>query len=112
MVTIVSLSSFRYVFPEQVPHFMPAEWPTGQRFDPNDLTIAANPDGSELKHFPWVPGMHEQHEQLVKFNQHIRKESGLNKDTQFSDQVGGSAPFNPRACGEPCCCARVQIMCM
>lgn len=72
--------------PHKGSHFMPEEWPVGKRFDASDLTITANVDGSEMKHFPWVPGMTEQHEQLVKFNQHIRKESGLNKDTQFADQ--------------------------
>lgn len=71
--------------PHKMHHFKEREWPSGQHFDANDLTITANVDGSEPKHILWVPGMTEHHEQLVKFYQHIRKES-LNKDTQFADQ--------------------------
>lgn len=76
--------------PTKPPNFAPGEWDESTRFDPAHFTIVAKADGSCMKHIPWVTGINEQCEQLVKFYQHLRK-SSLNKATQFSDQEKWSA---------------------
>jgi hypothetical protein len=76
--------------PVKSPCFTPGEWKEGTRFDPNNFTILGKPDGTCIKHVPWVPGTSEQQEQLVKFYQHLRK-AALNKATQYTDQESWSA---------------------